>query len=407
MSHKKVPILFGCLGVLVVTSIVFWQMSPDIAPDENGEGPLKRGDGYRGEGGSDVAGRAGRPVVLASPGDESRGKVAGDASAEKSPAGLMHDTIASFSGMKPDQRNAAVTRLIDQLRQQGPAGLQAVRDYLRAGQDVSLGGGYMVANGKVTMSPSLRHAMLNALGDWPGNESLQITREVMGSTTRLSDVGILIQQLESKSPGTFKAEAIEIIQKLASMPQQQGDAANIVIEALRHFKAPELIPAAEQLAQNNVRSAIQVIQALGDLPQDVRGAAVERLFANPDVARQIAGNPKILRGLSYKDPAVAGNVARLFSENMEVHARANFLGRLTEQPLANVSTGFSSAGFLPAYQVPDPETHAAELKARLALLDRIAPQCMTAALQGQWQGARDAIHRAMANLAAPGRGVVQ
>lgn len=246
-------------------------MSPDIPPDENGEGPLKRGDGYHGEGGSDVAGRAGRPVVLASPGDESRGKVAGDASAEKSPAGLMHDTIASFSGMKPDQRNAAVTRLIDQLRQQGPAGLQAVRDYLRAGQDVSLGGGYMVKNGKVTMSPSLRHAMLNALGDWPGNESLQITREVMGSTTRLSDVGILIQQLESKSPGTFKAEAIEIIQKLASMPQQQGDAANIVIEALRHFKAPELIPVAEQLVQNNVRSAIQVIQALGDLPQDVRG----------------------------------------------------------------------------------------------------------------------------------------
>ena len=400
MRREIILTLVGFLGGFAVAAGIFWQSSPQPAPDDSGvvtEKAKTTQAGGSSSGGSRLVDRARRPVVVSSPGEEGRVEQAAPG-VQKAPAELMHEALASLNGMKAEQRQAAANDLISKLKQHGPAGLQAARDFLRAGQDVQFQGGYAMMNGKMTMAPSLRYAMVGALADWPGNEDLHVTRDLLGSTSKLSEAGLLIRQMEAKSPGTYKAEAIQTLQKLAALPQQPQngfyDGGATIFDGLRYFKAPELIPAAEQLVQKNGWAGLQYLQALGDLPQGVRGDAVERLFANADFVKQITSSPYTLQGISYTDPVISAKVAQLFS-GMERKAKEQFLMSVATAQPVYVRTGFLDDGS--GFKAPDAATQMTQLKARLALVNQIAPQANTPVLQERLQDARDSLQKAIAN----------
>ena len=68
----------------------------------------------------------------------------------KGAAQTFHETIGKLTSMDPQRRQAAIDSLVKQLRQMGTEGLQVLRDYFRAGQDMKFpNGGYVIVNGRV------------------------------------------------------------------------------------------------------------------------------------------------------------------------------------------------------------------------------------------------------------------
>ncbi len=396
MNRELLFSLAGFLAGFIVAFALFWQ--PSNGPVE----PVAAMANARAA--EEQGGRASpsgpRPIVV-SAGGENRGETAVDeAPAPKSPAEMMHEMLASLPNLKPELRQAAVNDLIAKLRQMGPAGLQTVRDYLQVGQDVKLQG-YAMVNGKMTMAPSLRVAFLNALGEWPSPDAAELTRDVLRSTTHLTEAAVAIRQLEAKSPGVYRTEAIQALLRAAasSDPKSPGiDGGTTIFEALRYFKAPELIAAAEKYTQNGWAAA-QFAQALGELPANFREPAMKRLFANPDVVKQLGTNSYGLQSLNYADRVVTQNVAQMFASSMDRNARENFLVsfRNTSQTYGRIGMFELNAGQNSvAFKQPDAGEQKARLQSRLAFLDQIAPQCTTAVLQERLQDAREGLKAAIA-----------
>lgn len=412
MRREAVFSLAGFLGGFVVAAIVFWRPAESRESAQTGAVPplakAERSDADEGRG---IA-RGERPVVVRAENAGVSEPAAAPEAPPKRPADLFHEALASLPGMDASRRQAAVNDLIAKLRAAGPEGLRALRDFFRAGQDVKLQGGYGMSNGRVTQAPSLRVALLEALGDWTGPEALELTREVLRSTPRIFEAGIAIRQLEAKAPGTYRAEIFQTLQQLAAAPPDKDgffDNRNAIFDALGHFKAPELIPAAEKLVEKNGWAATQYLQALGKFPQDVRTPAMERLFSQPGVVKQLAANPWALQTLNYTDPVVSRNVAQIFESGMDRKSREKFL----ENFGTNNATFVAASMFNPgksngAVQQPAAGDRIASLRSKMAFLDQIAPQCTTAVLQERLADAREDVTKAIANPAPkPGTAVFQ
>ena len=393
--------LAGFLGGFVVAAFVFWQPShPKEAEQKAAIAPVENA-ARRAADAPKIADHARRPVVVSAGNSEAVEPVAAPVAAPKKPSELFHEALASLGELDAKKRQAAVNQLVNQLRAAGPEGLQAVRDFFRAGQDVKFKDGYAIMNGRMTQMPSLRVAMLDALGEWPGTEATELSREVLRSTPRMFEAAIAIRQLEAKSPGTYRAEAIQTLQQLANEPQGKDgmfDGGNTLFDAMGYFKAPELIPAAEKLVQKNGWAAFQYVQALEKFSPDVRGPAIERLFAQPEVVKQLTANPWALQGMNYSDRAVSQNVAQIFETGMDRKVRENFLQNFAGSHGSFVAaSSFDPSAAKGAVVQPMPEaTRVAQLQAKLTFLDQIAPQCNTAVLQERLQDARDDVKKAIA-----------
>jgi hypothetical protein len=406
--------LLGFLGGFLIAAIVFWRPS---APDATAGMAARSPALTPGEGSAAAAApieRGKRPVVVVAANNEAIEPVVTKGVAPKTAVELFHEVLAALPGMDASQRQAAVKDLVKKLRAAGPEGLQAVRDFFRAGQDVKFQGGYTVSNGRMVQIPSLRVALLDALEDWPGPEAMELTREILRSTPRVFEATMAIRQLEAKDPGAYRAEAIQTLQQLAAAPPDKDgfyDGGASLIDALGYFKAPELIPTAEKLVEKNGWMAGQLLQALASFPPDVRGPAVERLFSQPAIAKQLAANPWALQSLNYGDPVVSQNVAALFDSGMDRKARERFL----ENFGSNRQTFVQRSAFTPqkgapvVEEVPD-TSRIASLQSKLAFLDSIAPQCTTAVLQERLAEAREGVQKAIANpesAVKPGAALIQ
>jgi autotransporter-associated beta strand protein len=162
---------------------------------------------------------------------------------------------------------------------------------------------------------------------------------------------------------------------------------------MKYFKASELVPAAEATAAKNPWSAVQFAQALDAMPSDVRTAALQRLFANENVVKNLSTNPWMLQGLNYSEPVVAQNVAQIFAGNTDKKFRENFLTSFSTQQ-RQVYYGASGIG---STQTPSTSERVTQLQGKLSFLDQIAPQCTTPVLQERLQDARADVQKAIAN----------
>src|SRR5437870_853591 len=133
MRREILFTLFGFLGGFVLAASIFWQPSQTHPPSEKAGPAVADNVAHAPNSGStERVERGRRPVVVSVAGDESAAVPTPD-SAPKTPVELMHETLAALSALKPEERQAVANDLIATLRAAGPAGLQAVRDFLRAG----------------------------------------------------------------------------------------------------------------------------------------------------------------------------------------------------------------------------------------------------------------------------------
>jgi hypothetical protein len=404
MRREAAFSLVGFLAGFVVAAFAFWRPAGSQEGAKAASAPVAKAAARSEIRADGLIERGQRPVVVSAVDNGAVEPVVAKGVAPKSAADLLHEALASLPGLDASKRQAAVKDLIAKLRAAGPEGLQVVRDFFRAGQDVKLQGGYGMANGRVTQEPSLRVALLNALEDWPGTGALDLTREVLSSTPRMFEAAIAIRQLEAKAPGVYRAEAIRTLEQLASAPPDRDGfyAGNTLFDALAYFKAPELIPAAEKLVQKNGWAAAQYLQALANFPPDVRASAMERLFSQPDVVKQLASNQWALQNLNYTDPFVSQNVAQMFESGMDKKARERFLEGFSNSNAMYVKSNAFAPGAMNISSAPqtEPAARIASLQGKMALLDAIAPQCTTPVLQERLADARAEVKNAIENPAA-------
>jgi autotransporter-associated beta strand protein len=235
---------------------------------------------------------------------------------------------------------------------------------------------------------SLRLALLNTLGDWPASEGLALAREILGKTSRMAEATIAISQMEKSAPGVYRAEAIQAIQAVqqraanagAKDPWESGGTG--IFDVMRQMKSTELLPVAESAVGKNPWAAQQFIAALDALPAEVRAPALQRLFENEAVKKNMTGNAWMMQSLNYAEPVIAQNVAQIFATNTDKRFRENFLQGIA-QPMSFTSDGTAD--------------RVAKLQARAAFVEAIAPQCNTPVLQERLQDAREALQKAIAN----------
>ena len=393
MRRELLFSLAGFLGGFVVAAFVFW--TPAAIPLEGTDTNAGKGtSGSLRESTVAAIPEGRRPLVVAA-GEGGSIEAPGPATTPeaKAPAEIFHEAIGSLKGLDAGKRQAAVEALVRRLRAAGPEGLKVLRDYFSAGQDVKFQNGYAKVDGQYVMVPTLRASLLVALQGWDGPEAVELTREILRSTPRLSEASLAIAQLEKRAPGVYRAEAIQTLLELATATGTEDkdawmNGSNGLISAMVTFKAPELQPAAEALVTKNPWLATQYLNALNSLPADVRSAALGRFFANEALAKNFTANPWSLGAMNYGEPVVAQNVARIFSSSTDKKFRENFLMNFA-------SSGMWSASGNAAQ--PSTAEKVARYQQKLLFLEQIRPYANTPVLQERWQDAAAAVQVAIAN----------
>jgi hypothetical protein len=392
-------LIFSSAGFLigfVVAAAVFFQPAPEL-PQPAATSEKAAVVASRPESVLTDNERIGRPTVVQA--DEAPSS--DEAAKPKTPATLLDEIIASLPGLDENNRDRVVADLIANLRKQGPAGLQVLRDFFKNGQDVKLRNGWGMSNGRVTSAPSLRVALLDALSDWPGATDLNL--DVLRGAKSPFEASLALRNLEATSPGVYRNEAIRALSALADQ-STRGDFAqqglNHLFDAMRHFDAPELLPAAEKVVASNPWAAFQLIDALKDMAPEVRNPAYGRLFSNPKIAEQLASNPHTLRNLSYADPQVAQYAAQLYANGMSGKQRDRFLADFGSNRAFSFRNDFfapQGAGRVATVIDTGNGLENVELKSRMAFLDQIAQHSTTPVLQQRLEEAREDLRNSMAN----------
>ena len=395
--------LLGFFGGFVVAGVVFWQpVAPSDGAAKTADASVSAGPASHSSTSVPSPGEhPNRRVTVSARESDVVAPVSDGAPGAKGAAETFHEAIGKLKDMDPQRRQAAIDSLVKQLRGMGPEGLQVLRDYFRAGQDVKFpNGSYAIVDGRVVQSGSLRAALLNSLGDWPGNEAIDLAREVLRTTSRMSEASAVIAMLEKKAPGVYRAEAIQVVQQLADKPGEKDmwamNGGSLVLDTMRQYKAAELLPAAEAFVKKNPMMATQFIASLDALPADVRTSALQRLFANEAVTKNMAQNPWALQQLNYSEPVVSQNVAQMFAANSDKRFRESFLQTFANTQMVTYSGG--GLGMVAGSATNDNSAdRVARLQGRLSFLDQIAPLANTPVLQERLQDARTELQKAIAN----------
>ena len=400
MRRNKLLTLLGCIAVIIAVALLIRQAAV-LLSGEVREGRAGSSAGKLASAGSD-------PRMSAVPAPE-KGEAAEHKGEQhkKSAAQLLHDTLAAlptFPRLDFRPREAAIAELIRNLRAAGPEGLEALRRFFRTDQDMTVGNGFGMKNGRTSLY-TFRIAMLDALADWPGPEALALAEEVFRSTPRALEAEIALIQIETKNPGAYRDEAIERLKQTSNASAEiRGRLWQEPFLALMsYYQAPELIQIAEDM-RPGWRAASLYLSALTSCPTEMSAPAMERLFSRPEIAAQLAKEPWMFHDMPYAEPSVLQNVARIFDSAMDSNGKEKFLGAFEVHDSMYGMTIDYYLGELGAGNKRQSDAgKKTELQARLAFLEQISPQCTTPVLQEKLQAARGRIEKLTANLPTDGK----
>lgn len=402
MQRKKLLTLLGCIAVVIAVALVIrWAVVP--LPGET--------ERVRANSSADklASTSSSARMPTAEPAREN-GNAAehGEGEEHKKSAGqLLHDMLAALPKLGRfdfRQRDAAIAELSRNLRAAGPEGLDALRRFFRAEQDLKIDDGFGMKNGRPSFY-TFRIAMLDALADWPGLEALALAEEVFRSTPRVLEAEIALIQLETKNPGAYRDEAIERLKQTANASAEiRGRLWKAPFIALMsYYQAPELLQIAEDTRPGS-RDASLYLSALASYPTEMSAPAMERLFSRPEIATQLAKDPWQFHDMPYAEAPVLQNVARVFDAAMDSNGKERFLGTFGAVDSMYGMTIDSYLGELGAGSRRQSDAgKQAELQSRLEFLNQITPQCTTPVLQEKLQAARARIEKQMANLPKNGK----
>jgi hypothetical protein len=160
---------------------------------------------------------------------------------------------------------------LQQLVQQGPAALPAIREFLERNQDVVFGSESARALG----SDSARAAMYDALTQIGGPEAASVLLDTLQNTASPRDIALLARSLEQLAPEQYRQQIVDAArQALATPTDGQSNPADMapVFEALSKYGGAGAVA---DLGQTADRYKYYSAIALGQMPE---GAGVPALI---------------------------------------------------------------------------------------------------------------------------------
>jgi hypothetical protein len=100
------------------------------------------------------------------------------------------------------------------LTAQGAAAVPAIREFLQQNQEVNF---RSISGGDLLDQPSLRSALIGALGQIGGPEATTAMVQTLQNTTLPSEIAQLAQSLEQQAPGQYRQETINAINEVLNM----------------------------------------------------------------------------------------------------------------------------------------------------------------------------------------------
>ncbi|MCE9519695.1 MAG: hypothetical protein K8R87_09105 [Verrucomicrobia bacterium] len=317
--------------------------------------------------------------------------------------GILKRLIAEMEGGdKIDYRQLFKT--LGQLRDFGPAGIAAIADYLRSGEDlvVASPGGPGGSRGSTGRSMSLRSMLLNALGDMPPSPELAaLNLEVMKGTPLIEEAVLAAYNLQRMAPGEYKNAATErvnwLLENLSSNSAVNNtDAMQRELRYATQFASytgsAQTLALLSQQVNADPAMARMITSSLRNFPGETQAATLASMTSNPAASKEIASNSRALTRLDLSNNSVRGSVADLFLNQMNDRAREDFLETIARPDQYNGRDGGSRLSY---YREPSGGQQAsaqpAQNQATLQLLDQIGTAIHTPVLQQRYDEARQAL----------------
>ena len=171
---------------------------------------------------------------------------------------------------------------------QGEAAIPAIREFLENHQDLSFTG---VRGGQLLGEPSLRIALLSALGMIGGPEALDVMVQTLQTTAGPYEIALIAHQLEQQTPGQYRQEILSAASEtlgMAARGELSGFDVGPLFQTLQSFGKEGVVATVEQMgSQWKYYSAItlaglpdgQGVPALIRQAQDAAGERAARDFA--------------------------------------------------------------------------------------------------------------------------------
>jgi hypothetical protein len=302
---------------------------------------------------------------------------------------------------------------LQQLIQQGAAGVPAILEFLDKNTDVTFAG----PGSQLTGYGSARAAMIDALVQIGGAEGISGTLQALQTMGDPHEIAVLAQNLEKLAPEQYRQEALAAAREtlgMAAAGKLQGSDVAPLFEVLQRYGGPEVVAELEQAAgQWKYYSTV----ALAQLPEGAGVPALIRLAQQAQSSGARDSALQMLAMLSSQNPDARVALLQQAAQNTippsAWHAIAPFLAgdaiRFVDsgfdgpvepgnvQGLKSTHIQFGNQNFYSAPMLLSPE----ELTQRLALIDEVLAVNSNPAVKEPLQQSRDALSARLAQAQAP------
>jgi hypothetical protein len=215
------------------------------------------------------------------------------------------------SGSISQVQASEVNQLLQQLREQGAAGVSAIREFLQRNEDLNFDA---LAGGESVEFSSLRLGLIDALHQIGGPEATAVAAEVLQTTTDPLEIALLSLTLEQQSPGQYRQIEITAAQNALAQAlggEQKGDL-SALFETFQAIGDTNVVPVLKQAV---TRWNYYATLALAGLPDGAGIPALIQLAQDPSISSLGSGDfalrPLAQVAVQYPDAADALlNIAR-------------------------------------------------------------------------------------------------
>ncbi|MHA3772446.1 hypothetical protein ACXR0O_13005 [Verrucomicrobiota bacterium sgz303538] len=313
-------------------------------------------------------------------------------------------TLAKLRGCGDTERAAHVDLLLKQLEREGRAGIEAMIALLARGEDYPLGPLFNGRHFRIAGAKTLRMAVLFELAKSKEPEAWLACRQamtgMMRTTSSIEDAVDMARLMETREPGAHRAEAVAAMLRLSQNPNNgwKGDVVGNfpALQVMAHYGAVELLSKVEEEAFKRPEVHLyDYMGALWSLPAETREQATKRVLTSDAVRAAIDNYPPLMR-LDYNIPEAREYAASCFSAERPATEKARWIEYLGEAKYWESSNAliYSRRETPPA--AAGASVMLEQARARLTLLDQIAPSCPEPLLQQTIAEARAALQKQVA-----------
>jgi hypothetical protein len=166
---------------------------------------------------------------------------------------------------------------LEQLRQQGPAAVPAIREFLEKNIDVAFD-----ANDKLLGYPTARQALLQAVQDIGGPEALDLSLQVLRTTGEPREIAALAKYLDQTDPSKYREEALRAARETLAMARGadwDGRDVKPLFEVLRAYGGAAVLP---DLELATMQWKYYAVMTLAELPDGQGIPTLARMAQNGD-----------------------------------------------------------------------------------------------------------------------------